>query len=211
VKFGAGAFMKTRPEAEMLAGVMLKVGSSMGVTMSHVLSPMDEPLGCSVGNGLEVDECVVILQGRGAKDVIELVLELASKVANSPREKLAGWLNDGTAWKKFVALVEAQDGDAGALERISQIHRAPILREIVAERAGKILEMDAEKIGRAALLLGGGRSKSDETIDFAVGISELKKTGEAIEKDEPSMRVHARDDESLNEALPLLQAAPVIE
>jgi pyrimidine-nucleoside phosphorylase len=211
VKFGAGAFMKTQAEAELLAESMLKVGSSMGVKMSHVLSPMDEPLGRSVGNALEVQECVGILQGNGPEDVIDLVRELASKVANSSREKLASWLKDGTAWKKFVAMVEAQDGDAGAVEKISRIHRASVVRDIVAERAGDIMKMDAEEIGRAVLLLGGGRSRADSRIDFAVGVSDLKKIGERIEKKEPLMRVHAPDEKSLDAVLPLLQGAAVIE
>jgi pyrimidine-nucleoside phosphorylase len=211
VKFGTGAFMKTREEAELLAEAMLKVGSAMRVKMSHVLSPMDEPLGHNVGNGLEVAECVEVLQGGGPTDVINLVLELASKVANSSKEKLARWLKDGTAWKKFVALVEAQAGDARALDRISEIYRAPIIREVVSERAGKIRQMNAEQIGRAALLLGGGRSKSDDKIDFAVGLSDIKKIGENVEREEPLMRVHARDDRSFERVLPMLRSAAVIK
>jgi pyrimidine-nucleoside phosphorylase len=211
VKFGAGAFMKTRGEAELLAEAILKVGTAMGVTMAHLLSPMDEPLGRNVGNALEVAECVEILQGGGPPDVIDLVLELASKVANSPREKLAGWLRDGTAWKKFVALVEAQEGEASALEKILQIHRAPIIREVAAGRAGKIRQMDAEKIGRASLLLGGGRSRAEDKIDFAVGISNLRKIGEIVERDEPLMRVNACDERSLEKVLPMLKEAAVID
>ena len=211
VKFGAGAFMKTRPEAELLAEAMLKVGSAMGVTMSHVLSSMNEPLGRSVGNALEVAECVEILQGGGPEDVVDLVLELASKVSNSSRQKLAGWLEDGTAWKKFVAMIEAQNADARALERTLEIHRAPVICEIPAERAGKIRQMNAEKIGRACLFLGGGRSKAEDKIDFAVGVSDLKKVGGKIDRGEPLMRVHARTDRSLEEVLPLLKEAAVIE
>jgi pyrimidine-nucleoside phosphorylase len=210
VKFGAGAFMKTFEEANLLAEAMLKVGSAMNVQMFHVLSPMDEPLGRSVGNALEVAECVEILQARGPKDVINLVLELASRVSNSPREKLANWLRDGTAWGKFVAMVEAQNGDGSALEKILQIHRAPVIREIVAERAGLVRRMDAEKIGWASLMLGG-RSRAEDRIDFAVGISDLKKVGESVEQGEPLMRVHARNDGSLAEIFPLLKEAAAIE
>jgi pyrimidine-nucleoside phosphorylase len=211
VKFGSGAFMKTQSEAELLADAMLKVGNAMNVQMFHVLSPMDEPLGRSVGNALEVAECVEILQGAGPKDVIDLVLELASKVSNSQREKLAGWLEDGTAWKKFVAMVEAQGGNGSALEELFEIHRAPVIREIVAKHHGEIRRMDAEKIGRASLMLGGGRGKSEDRIDFAVGLSDLKKVGERAEQGEPLMRVHARDERLFDKVLPLLQEAAVIE
>ncbi len=210
VKFGSGAFMKTRAEAEALAEAMLKVGAAMGVQMAHLLSPMDEPLGRCVGNALEVAECVEILQGGGPEDVVALVLDLGSKVANSSGEELGRPLKDGRAWEKFVALVEAQDGEARALENISQIHRAPIVCEITAERAGKVVQMNAEKIGRGSLLLGGGRSKSDDGIDFAVGISDLKKNGETVERGEPLMRVHARSEEMLELVLPILRGAAVI-
>ncbi|HMG06172.1 MAG TPA: hypothetical protein VK581_11975, partial [Chthoniobacterales bacterium] len=127
VKFGTGAFMKTRKEAKQLAASMTKVGKSMGVKVSHLLSPMDEPLGRAVGNALEVAECVEILQGRGPSDTVNLVLDLAEQVSTAPRATLERWLTDGTAWRKFISLVYAQDGDASSLEKITEIHRAPIV------------------------------------------------------------------------------------
>src|SRR3954447_21635586 len=105
VKFGSAAFMKTKKEAQQLAGAMTKVGKLMGVEVSHLLSAMDEPLGRTVGNALEVAECVDVLKGGGPKDVVKLVLDLAEKVSTAERSQLAAWLEDGTAWKKFVALV----------------------------------------------------------------------------------------------------------
>lgn len=182
VKFGSGAFLKTRAEAQLLADAMMRVGESNGVRMSHLLTPMNEPLGRSVGTALEVAETVEVLHGRGPADLVNLILDLATKVSNASREKLSSWLNDGSAWKKFLSLVESQNGDARALEKITQIHRAPFNREIKSDRAGKITAMDAEKIGRASLLLGGGRQKADDAIDFAVGLSDLKKVGDTVEK-----------------------------
>src|SRR3954451_897139 len=126
VKFGRGAFMKTRTEAEQLARAMTDVGELMGVQMSHLLSPMDEPLGRAVGNALEVTECVEILQGGGPEDLIALILDLATKVSSVSREQLAARLKDGRAWRKFVALVEAQNGDARAVEHLTEVLRAPI-------------------------------------------------------------------------------------
>jgi hypothetical protein len=116
-----------------------------------------------------------------------------------------------TAWKKFVALVEAQNGDASALEKFGEVHRAPIVREMPADRACKITAMDADKIGRASLLLGGGRQAAADQIDFALGISHLKKIGEEVNKDEPLMRVHARTEKSLARILPLLRQVAAIE
>ncbi len=128
VKFGSGAFMKTKEEAEQLAKAMTSVGESMKVKTSSLLSPMDEPLGRNVGNALEVAECVEILQGGGPPDLIKLIIDLAEKVSETPRAKLQKRLQDGSAWKKFVSLVYAQDGDATMLEKILDQHRALIVQ-----------------------------------------------------------------------------------
>lgn len=210
VKFGSGAFMKTKAEAKKLATAMTSVGKKMGVKISHLLSPMDEPLGRSVGNALEVAECVEILRGRGPQDVIDLVLDLAERVSTASRRQLSRWLLDGTAWKKFISLVYAQDGDASALERMEQIHRAPIVHPMHAHTTGIVKKMDAEILGRASVFLGAGRKKSDEAIDFAVGLSQIKKVGEHVKANEPLLFVHARTDQSLASVLPLLEQAITI-
>jgi pyrimidine-nucleoside phosphorylase len=207
VKFGSGAFMKTRKEAQQLAASMTEVGNLMGVKVTHLLSPMDEPLGRTVGNALEVTECVEVLQGGGPSDVVKLVLDLAERVSTAERAELAGWLKDGTAWKKFISLVYAQDGDASSLEKLGELHRAPVIQPFVAKSAGKVKKMDAETIGRVSLLLGGGRKTADDAIDFAVGLSGLKKIGERVEEGEPLLAVHARNDQTLRLVLPLLEKA----
>ena len=207
VKFGSGAFMKTRKEAQQLAAAMTEVGKLMGVKVSHLLSAMDEPLGRSVGNALEVAECVQVLQGGGPRDLTTLVLDLAERVSSAKRSQLTAWLKDGTAWKKFISLVYAQDGDASSLEKLDQIHRAPVIKPLPAKSAGEVKKMDAEVIGRVSLLLGGGRKTADDAIDFAVGLSGIKKVGERVEKDEPLLTVHARNDQMLRSVVPLLEAA----
>jgi pyrimidine-nucleoside phosphorylase len=207
VKFGSGAFMKTRKEAQQLAAAMTKVGKLMGVDVTHLLSPMDEPLGRTVGNALEVAECVEVLKGGGPPDVVKLVLDLAEQVSTAKRAQLATWLQDGTAWKKFISLVYAQDGDASSLEKLSDVHRAPVIQPFVAKSAGKVTKMDAETIGRVSLLLGGGRQTADDAIDFAVGLSGIKKVGESVEKGEPLLNVHARTDQALRLVQPLLEKA----
>jgi pyrimidine-nucleoside phosphorylase len=166
---------------------------------------MDEPLGRAVGNALEVAECVEILQGRGPSDVVDLVLNLAEQVSKAPREKLAGWLSDGTAWRKFISLAYAQDGDASSLEKITEVHRAPIIHPLLAQTSGTVTKMDAETIGQAFVLLGGGRQKIEDTIDFAVGFSGIKKIGERVEKDEPLLTIHARTEQALSMVQPLLE------
>ena len=207
VKFGRGAFMKTKGEAEELAAAMTSVGERMGVQMSHLLSAMDEPLGRAVGNALEVAECVDILHGGGPSDLIDLILDLAVKVSTTSRTELASRLTDGRAWKKFVAMVYAQDGDATTLEKLPEVHKAPVIKPFKAKASGAYEQMDAESIGRASVLLGGGRQKASDTIDFAVGFSAIKKIGETVERGEPFLIVHARDEKSLDSVWPLLEKA----
>ena len=207
VKFGRGAFMKTKAEAEELAAAMTSVGERMGVKMSHLLSAMDEPLGRAVGNALEVAECVEILQGEGPGDLIKLILDLAVKVSKTPRAELAARLSDGRAWKKFIALVYAQDGDATTLEKLLKLHKAPVITPFPAKKSGAVKQMDAELIGRASVLLGGGRQKASDDIDFAVGFSAIRKIGEKVERNEPLLMIHARDESSVEAILPLLKKA----
>ena len=203
--------MKTRKEAKQLADSLMQLGELMGVKVSHLISPMDEPLGRTVGNALEVAECVEILQGGGPSDVVDLVLDLAEQVSTAPREKLIRWLSDGTAWRKFISLVYAQDGDASSLERFTKVRAAPCIHPLLAQSAGTIKKMDAETIGRASLFLGGGRQTPDDPIDFAVGLSGIKKIGERVEAQEPWLFVHARTDKALRSVLPLLEQAVEID
>jgi len=207
VKFGTGAFMKTKEEAEQLAKAMTNVGESMKVKTSYLLNRMDQPLGRAVGNALEIAECVEILQGGGPPDLIKLIIDLAEKVSETPRAQLEKRLQDGSAWKKFVSLVYAQDGDATTVEKILEQHRAPIIQPWPAKSAGVVKKMDAELIGRASVLLGAGRRKADDPIDFAVGFSGIKKVGEHVDLDEPLFVIHARNERSIVNITPLLEKA----
>src|ERR1700736_4541587 len=207
VKFGSGAFMKTKEEAQQLAEAMTSVGESMKVKTSSLLSPMDEPLGRNVGNALEVAECVEILQGGGPPDLIKLIVDLAEKVSETPRAQLEIRRQDGSAWKKFISLVYAQDGDATVVEKILEQHRAPNIQPWPAKSAGTVKKIDAELIGRASVSLGAGRQKADDAIDFAVGFSKIKKVGEHVDLNEPLFVVHARNERSIVNVTPLLEKA----
>jgi pyrimidine-nucleoside phosphorylase len=207
VKFGSGAFMKTKKEAEQLADAMTKVGESMNVKTSHVLNPMDEPLGRSVGNALEIAECVEIFQGGGPPEVVRLIIDLAEKISKTPRAQLEKRLKDGTAWKKFISLVYAQDGDATLVEKILDSHTAPIIQPFPARSAGTVKRMDAELIGRASVILGAGRQRTADSIDFAVGFSKIKKIGEKVEVNEPLFMIHARNERSIVNVTPLIEKA----
>lgn len=200
VKFGSGAFMPSRGEAEKLARAMVRAGESMGARTEAVLTPMDEPLGRAVGNALEVAEAVDCLQGRGPGDLRDLTLDLAARVSSADRGQLSRWLENGAAWEKFVQLVEAQGGDSGALEKIAIIHAAPVRREIAAPAGGELKKVDARTVGRCSFRLGAGRSQTGDAIDFSVGFSGIAKCGSPIEAGQPLATVHARTEADAEEA-----------
>ncbi len=193
VKYGSGAFMQTKKDAEALAASMIAVGREMGVELYAVLNPMNEPTGRAVGNALEVIEALECLEGGGPADLREIVLDLAEKIAGVPRESLAGWLDDGSARRKFDDIVAAQGGNPVDLPRLGEIHRAPIVREMLAPITGEIAKVNAGWIGQAALQLGAGRAKATDGVDFAVGFDQLVKVGETIHAGHPVCRIHARN------------------
>ena len=211
VKFGSGAFMKTREQADALAKSMVSVGRALGVRASVRLSAMDEPTGEAAGNALEVAECVRCLQGNGPADLEDIVLDLCATVSISDREQLAQWLRDGTAWLKFQQMVAAQGGDVDSLERMAEIHHAPCVGELRATTSGIVRRMDAGIIGQVILELGGGRARADDAIDYAVGCDEILKTGAEVSFGGALMRVHARTDAALDAAISRLQGAVTIE
>jgi thymidine phosphorylase len=116
-------------------------------------------------------------------------------------------LQDGSAWKKFISLVYAQDGDATALEKILEQHRATNIQPWPAKSAGTVKKIDAELIGRASVQLGAGRQKAGDAVDFAVGFSKIKKVGEQVDLNEPVFMIHARNERSIVNITPFLEKA----
>lgn len=200
VKYGSGAFMKSRDEATALGEAMREVGTRMGVDTRILYNPMDEPIGHAVGNALEVIESIEILSGGGPDDLRKLVIDLSAEVSTVDRSVLEGWLDDGTALKKFHALVEAQGARVEDLDRLGEIHRAPVIRDIRSPRSGTISGVDADTVGRASLALGAGRGKSDDVIDPAVGFDRIVKCGTAVAGGEVIARVHAQSEAGAAEA-----------
>lgn len=192
VKYGSGAFMKTEAAAHELAQSMVQTGRALGVRASVHLNRMDEPTGEAAGNALEVAEAVRCLQGEGPADLEKIVLDLCAAVSISSREHLRRLLHSGAAWEKFQQMVTDQGGNADALERMTEIHRAPMIQEVKAEHAGVIQQMDARAIGQAVLELGAGRARSGDSIDFAVGCDQIAKTGSEVAFGETLIRIHAR-------------------
>lgn len=200
VKFGSGAFMKTKAEAESLGNAMREVGVAMGVTTHLCYHTMDEPLGASVGNALEVIEAMDTLQGGGPEDLREVTLSLAEKISEADRGELELRLSDGRAFAKFQEMVEAQGGKAEDLERFTSLHEAPVIHEIYTDRGGIVESVDADAVGRLCLALGAGREQADETIDFRVGMDQIVKTGAVLQAGDLVGRVHARTGEAAENA-----------
>ena len=207
VKYGSGAFMQTKPEAEALAASMIAVGVEMGVEVHAVLNPMSEPLGRAVGNSLEVIEALECLDGGGPADLRTIVLDLAEKIVGVSRIELEQLLDDGSARRKFAALVAAHGGNPADLPRLAEIHQAPIIREVIASAGGIISKVDAGMVGQAALQLGAGRSKATDGVDFAVGFDRLLKCGEAIHAGQAVCRIHARTAVDFDMAEALIEKA----
>lgn len=192
VKFGSGAFMQTRAEAEALAASMVAVGSEMGVEVHAVLNPMHEPLGRAVGNALEVIEALECLEGGGPDDLRQITLDLSEKIAGVSRTELERLLDDGSARRKFDEIVTAQGGNPADLARLAEVHRAPIIREVPATATGIVSKLDAGLVGQAALQLGAGRAKADDGVDHTVGFDRIVKCGGKIHAGSPLCRIHAR-------------------
>lgn len=210
VKFGSGAFMQTREDAEALAASMIAVGKEMGVEVHAVLNPMSEPLGRAVGNSLEVIESIQTLDGNGPADLRELVLDLSEKIAGVTRDELIKLLDIGSARRKFDELVAAQGGNPDDLSRLAEIHRAPIIREVIASAGGVVSRVDAGLVGQAALQLGAGRSKASDGVDFAVGFDQLVKCGEPIHAGQAVCRIHARTAVDFDMAEAMIEKAVTI-
>ncbi len=216
VKCGRGAFMKERAAAAELARSMVRVGRAMGKKMCALLTAMDQPLGRTAGNALEIVETCEALQGRGPGDLMAVTLALGAKMlqlaglANScdtAQAMLSAHLKSGAAWRKWLEMVRLHGGDTATLENTARLPRAKIVEPLPAPQAGFVAQADAELIGKAGLLLGAGRTKTTDAVDHAVGVSGLAKIGERVEQGQPLALLHANDAALLAEARPLMLAA----
>jgi pyrimidine-nucleoside phosphorylase len=205
VKVGDGAFMKTLPDAEVLGEAMLALGRRAGRDVVCLLTDMEQPLGATVGNALEIREAVATLRGVGPPDFQELVLgAVAHLLALSDldldegegRRRAETAVQSGTALAVYERWVRAQGGDPdeGALPS------APVVREVAAPRGGHVVRLAALPIGLAALRLGAGRRAKEDAIDHGVGVVCRKKRGDEVAEGELLAEVHARDDATADQA-----------
>lgn len=219
VKTGAGAFMKTENSAVKLAKALVAIGKQAGLKCEAVISDMNQPLGSKIGNTLEIEETLDLLKGKGPKDLLELVLELGSRMVvmgqqaaslAEARAKLEQTIADGSALARFRAMIKAQHGDPNVVDDYSLMPHAKYQIEYLAQKDGVIAKLTADEIGMASMLMGGGRQKADDQLDYAVGIELHKKIGDSVQKGESIMTIWS-NREDIEDVKELLAQAVAIE
>lgn len=214
VKCGSGAFMKDEESATLLAETMVNIGKKCGRNMAAVITNMDIPLGSNVGNALEIKEVIDILNNKGDKQLRELCLVLSATILSISYdwsyevayEKAEQSLNDGSAYKKFIEFVKTQGGNID----LNTLPYAKKSLEIKAERDGYIQRIDSRIVGESAVLLGAGREKKSDTIDYGAGIVLYKKTGDIVNMGDTIAILYAEADEKLKNGKKLFNTSYVI-
>lgn len=213
VKCGSGAFMKYEESALKLAELMVKIGNACGRKVTAVITNMDIPLGTHIGNALEIKEVVDILNGGGDDNLRELCLVLSANLLSASfsesyeasYEKAKNALINGSALNKFKELVAAQGGDVSMIDNTSLLPSAKKHLNIVAESSGYIGKTESKIVGEASVILGAGREKLDDTIDYSAGIIISKKTGDRVEKGDLIATLYSNDAEKLCQAKKLFE------
>ena len=193
VKYGSGAFMKTVSEAKKLAQLMVNIGKKLNKDVRAEVTDMDQPLGCAIGNSLEIKEVIQTLKGKGPWDLNEICLSSGAilleqakiyKNRNEARKELEKTLLDGRAFNKFIEFVKAQGGDISYILHPEKFEIAKNEINIYSKTRGYIKKIDALSIGEASMHLGAGREKIDDKIDMSAGIVLNKKIGDSIFENE---------------------------
>jgi pyrimidine-nucleoside phosphorylase len=201
VKCGRGAFMRTPEQARALADSLLRVGRALGRNMAALITDMEQPLGRTAGNALEVREAVEVLRGGGPADVRSLTLALTARMcllagvatdAAAAERDLAAHLDDGRALAAFRDMVAAQGGDIRVADDPGAVlPTAAVMESLSASADGWVAGVDAEIIGRVVLQLGAGRRRSDDVIDPAAGVDRLVQCGDRVRRGDTLMRLQA--------------------
>lgn len=215
VKFGSGAFMKTKEDALKLASTMVEIGNSLSKDTRAILTDMEQPLGYAVGNILEVKEAINTLHNNGPKDFTTLCIEagaiilLQAKICSTldeARKMLKQKLVSGEAYNKFKEFVHAQGGDTSYLDDPSKFPVAKHIIKIYAQVEGYIHQIKAIDIGIAAMHLGAGRATKEDSIDYTAGIIIEKKVGDFINKGDLLALVHSNKEDYQEELIEVQNA-----
>ncbi len=213
VKVGVGAFMKTIPQARELAQAMVNIGRAANMHTVAAITLMEQPLGCAVGNALELQEAIAILQGHGPQDISDLCYHEASELllmtgkttsSSEADEIVQRAIRSGSAVAKLVEVIAAQGGDARQIEQPQRLPYAPVQRMLTSPRSGYIASIHSEQIGLASMHLGAGRFKKSDTIDHRTGLILQAKVGTYVHKDEPLIEIHARTEQEAEDIQDML-------
>jgi pyrimidine-nucleoside phosphorylase len=216
VKVGAGAFMKRQVDARRLAQMMVSIGRRLDKRVQALITDMNQPLGYAIGNALEVMEVSQTLQNVGPTDLTRLSLELAARIVerrrhlaqiDHARELAQQCLLDGSGYRKFRDVIQAQGGNPKVLDRFELLPNATGVREIPSPRAGFVSAIDAEDIGRASSMIGAGRDRKEDVVDHAVGVILEVKVGQRIDAGGVLCRLYYTKDEKVEEAAQLIEDA----
>ena len=216
VKVGRGSLLSGRTEARRLAQLMITIGRRMDLKIQALLTDMDQPLGYTVGNALEIMEASQTLQGSGPPDLTGLAVEVAARMIfvgksemsiESARALAQQQIADGSAFNLLLQVIEAQGGDANALTQFELLPNASGEHLIASPREGDISRINADDIGRAAVLLGAGRDRLDDDIDPAVGIILQAKVGDIVQAGQGLCALYYTDETHLAEAVQLVEDA----
>ncbi len=210
VKWGNGSFIKDLEQAKQLARSMTRVGRSMKRRCVALVTDMNQPLGDTVGTALELKEAISLLKGEGPEDLQELVLKLGMEIVRlagvagstlSAKQTVQRHLKDGSALQKLKDLVAAQGGDTSYIDDPEKFPVAKHIRKLPAPKRGYVHTINAAMIARGVHLLGAGASGKGKKIDYAVGVSEVRKVGTQVKQGEPLMMIHYNDEAKLEQAL----------
>jgi len=204
VKAGSGAFMTTMEEARALARSLVDTANGAGCRTVALISDMNQPLAASVGNAVEVADCMEVLTGDADGGALaELTVELCAillvtcgAVADEAegRSRMRAALASGAAAERFGRMVAALGGPADFLERWTDaLPAAPVIVDVPAETAGHVAAIDGRAMGLAVVRMGGGRLRDGDTVDPAVGLSRVARLGTKVAAGDPLFRLHARD------------------
>ena len=204
VKTGAGAFMKTLDDSRKLAKALVGIGKGVGMDCMAIISDMNQPLGNAIGNALEIKESIDLLKGQAPADITELVMTLGAHMVvmsgkaddlETARAMCEKTITDGSALQKFGDMVAAQGGDRNVIDHPEIMPQAKFKIELPAKTSGVVSKVEADEMGIASMLLGGGWQKADDQLDYAVGIMMNKKVGDPVKAGESLLTIYSNRED----------------
>ncbi|MDX1640774.1 MAG: thymidine phosphorylase [Balneolaceae bacterium] len=216
VKFGSGAFMKTSEEASELAQTLVNIGEQFGKRTIAYLTNMEQPLGYAVGNWLEVKESIDCLKGNGSDDIMEITHLLAgtmiylgekAKSVEKGIESSKKSVKDGSAFQKWMDIVEEQGGDTNVIQKPELYKEAEYVESVTVDKSGYITEIDAYEMGMVSVELGAGRKEKEDDVDADAGFVLHKKIGDQIEQGETFATIYTNKKNTIHTAIKSMKNA----